>query len=121
MTNSNTTASREPQSRFVLKVASALAILSSLVLGGCTDKKLDKPSIPPLSSNVAPTPGPAIEPSSTVQGVAPAGPTRDSAVSSSAAKSDMTAAQQSSAMPLPGQANDHSVLIPKPSQKPANR
>lgn len=111
----------KPASRSVVKIAGVLLVLSSLVLSACTEKKLDKPLIPPLSRTLPPTPGPAVEPSSTVLGVKPAGPTKDSMPSASPAKSDMSAAQQSSAMPLPGQANDHSVLEVKPSQKPAGK
>ena len=109
------------RSRSTLKIALALVVLSSLALGGCTEKKLDKPLIPPLSGNVPPTPGPAVEPSSTVQAVNSSEPTRDFAASSWPAKSDMSASQQASAMPLPVQANERSVLEIKPSQKSSNR
>lgn len=88
------TGCNKPRDRSVLKIAGALVILSTLFLVGCKDKKLDKPLIPPLARTAAP---------------------------SLPAKSDLSAAQQSRAMPLPGQANEHAVLAPHPAQKPASR
>ncbi len=94
----------------------ALVLGLGLGLTACTEK-----ATPPDPAGTAPVSGAASEPSTQVLGVVPASPTRDSAASKTAAKSDMTQAQQSSEMPLPGQANDHSVLVPKPMQKPASR
>ena len=88
------TGCHKPRGRSVMTIAGALVILSTLFLVGCKDKKLDKPLIPPLSRTVAP---------------------------SLPAKSDLSAAQRSSAMPLPGQAKEHAVLAPQPAQKPASR
>lgn len=87
-----------------------------VTLASCSEK-----SAPPTSRNVPPISGPVGVPATNVLGVTPAAPTNDSSASTSPAKTDMSAAQQSSAMPMPGQANDHSVLEPKPSQKPASR
>lgn len=106
-------------SRF-LGVAAAILIgaFSSI---GCTEKmtppiKATAPVNVPLSS------APAITPSTTVLGVEPAGATREPAATTSTAKSDVSKEQQSTAMPLPGQANDHSVLVPPGSpQRAASR
>jgi hypothetical protein len=50
-------------------------------------------------------------------GPVPAAPASDAAAANAGANTDLTQAQQSSAMPLPGQANDHSTTSPKASQK----
>ncbi len=72
--------------------------------------------------NVPLTSAPAITPSTTVLGVEPAGATREPAATTSKAKTDVSKEQQSTAMPLPGQANDHSVLLPAGSpQRAASR
>jgi hypothetical protein len=66
-------------------------------------------------------------PSAIVIGVAPAEPSGipDSAgtpvdAANVSAKTDLAPAVESQAMPLPGQANDHSNLAVKPSQKSGN-
>ena len=77
------------------------------------------------SDTVAPTPVPP-QPAATASdtssqsslvGTVPAGPTRDTSSTTSAAKSDISKTQQSNDMPLPGQANDHSTPAPNASQK----
>jgi hypothetical protein len=57
--------------------------------------------------------------SAVVIGTAPAEPSGDPPGTTpvSAATSEMPKATEQSAMPLPGQANDHSTLAPHPSQK----
>ncbi len=100
----------------IVWISLALAVLPGVALTGCTEKV--KPPTPTLA---APNSEPAAIPSTNVLGVAPADPTRDSAASRAPAKSDMSQAQQSNAMPMAGQANDHSVLGPKPVEKPPNR
>lgn len=111
-----TNASSPPRSGLIVVMA-----LIALAVGGCTDKmtppiKASAPVNVPLNSE------PAITPSTTVLGVEPAGPTRDAAATTSKAKTDVSKEQQSTAMPLPGQANDHSVLIPPGSpQRAASR
>ena len=106
-------------SRLVRPIASLLVLVFGLVmflaLAGCTDQKAT-----PFKANAssAPKSDAAMVPSTEVLGVVPAGPTVDAPATTSAAKSDMSRAQQSSAMPLPGQANDHSVLKPVPPPKP---
>ena len=77
------------------------------------------------SDSVAPTPvlqQPAATASDTssqtsVVGTVPAEPAKDTHSTTSAAKSDISKAQQSNSMPLPGQANDHSTTAPNASQK----
>jgi hypothetical protein len=94
----------------------ACAVFASLALTACTEK-----AVPEVATTALPTSqGPAAS-STKVTGVEPAGPTADSASASSPAKSDVSKAQESSAMPMPGQANDHSVLGPKPVQKSTSR
>jgi hypothetical protein len=112
MTNANLAArfgSTRVTVSFVLLVA-----LSSL---GCTEKMpLPIKADMPLKSE------PAMVPSTAVLGVEPAGPTREATATTSKAKTDMSKEQQSGAMPLPGQANDHSVLLPAASpQRSASR
>lgn len=98
-----------------------LAVLVALSSLGCTEKitppiKATAPINVPLSSE------PAAPPSTTVLGVEPAGPTREPATTTSKGKTDVSKEQQSTAMPLPGQANDHSVLLPSGSpQRAASR
>lgn len=50
-------------------------------------------------------------------GVVPAAPGKEAPATTSAAKSDVSKAEQSSAMPMPGQANDHSTPTQPPSAK----
>lgn len=98
-----------------------LAVLVSLASVGCTDKS-PLPNPAPIKADGAIHSEPAITPSTTVLGVEPAAPTREPAATTSKAKTDVSKEQQSSAMPLPGQANDHSVLLPAASpQRSASR
>ena len=86
----------------------AAAILVALLAVGCTDK------------SVSPT-GTAAEndPRAKVIGVTASTPAIETPGTTSTAKSDLSKAQQANAMPLPGQANDHSTLSPKATQKAA--
>lgn len=86
-----------------------LALLAALAAPGCSER-----TAPDRPATVAPNPGPANVPSTTVLGVAPGGPTADPPATTSAARSDVSTAQESVAMPMPGQANDHSA--PKPAE-----
>lgn len=83
-------------------------------LVGCTEKSAPsfKATIPATSAD--------IDPRSQVIGVEASGRARDTPQTTSAAKSDISKTQEASAMPLAGQANDHSTLSPKASQKPAD-
>ena len=97
------------------------ALLLALSSVGCTEK-MTPPIKATAPTNVPLTSEPAITPSTTVVGVEPAGATRDAAATTSKAKTDVSKEQQSTAMPLPGQANDHSVLLPAGSpQRAASR
>lgn len=88
-----------PRSWAVIFLLSALSV-------GCSD-------------TVTPMPMPTVErpAQTTLVGTVPAEPVREDPATASAAKTDLTKAQQSSAMPMPGQANDHSTLAPKTTQK----
>jgi hypothetical protein len=48
-------------------------------------------------------------------GVQPGPATREPTATTSAVKTEMSRAEQSSAMPMPGQANDHSIPTPAAS------
>lgn len=94
-----------------------LAVVVAVGSTGCSDK-----TPPPIKADIPLNSSPASAPSTTVLGVEPAGPTRETPATTSKAKTDVSKEQQSSAMPLPGQANDHSVLLPASSpQRPASR
>jgi hypothetical protein len=99
----------------------ALALLSS----GCKDNAYSAPV--PLAAPIA-LPLPVPERDSTITyprlsspiGRVPDGPTQETPGTTSPAKSEVSKADQSAAMPLPGQANDHSVMLPNWTQKPKN-
>jgi hypothetical protein len=93
-------------------VAMCFIALTALVTG-CKDSREPAPE----AAVALPSGTISTETPSTVVGTIPAGPTADVAGTTSAAKSDVSKSQQSSAMPLPGQANDHSTLSPAASQK----
>ena len=88
--------------------AAAAAILVAFLVVGCTDK------------SASPT-GTAAEndPRAKVLGVTTSTPAIETPGTTSTTKSDLSKAQQANAMPLPGQANDHSALSPKATQKSA--
>ena len=93
--------------RVVLATTAALALL------GCTEKI----TAPPNAS--APVGSAALnDPRAKVLGVEHVGTAKETVGTTSSAKSDISKAQQDAAMPLPGQANDHSTLSPKATQKP---
>ena len=83
-------------------------------LAGCTEK-----SAPPIKAKATAT-STDIDPRSQVIGVEAGGTANDTPQTRSSAKSDMSQAQEASAMPMAGQANDHSTLSPKATQKPVN-
>lgn len=90
-----------------------VALVAAVSILGCKDKNLSTPKV-----TAVPTTAADIDPRSKVIGVEPSGPTRETAATAPAIKSEISKAQQSSAMPMPGQANDHSTLSPKATQKP---
>ena len=97
----------------VQRCAVTVAFLAVLPATGCTDKGT-APSTPAKSP---PATSADVDPRSKVIDVESAGPTQEAPATTSPVKSSISKAQQSSAMPLPGQANDHSTLSPKASQK----
>ena len=90
----------------------ACFIFSAVLATGCTDKNAPLPKVKAPPATAA-----DVDPRSKVIGVEPAGPTREAPATASPAKSDINKTQQSTAMPMPGQANDHSTLSPKATQK----
>lgn len=90
----------------IQRSAAAAAILVVLLVVGCTDK------------SASPT-GAAAEndPRAKVIGVTSSTPAIETPGTTSTAKSDISKAQEANAMPLPGQANDHSTSSPKATQK----
>ncbi|MCY7389857.1 MAG: hypothetical protein LH481_17680 [Burkholderiales bacterium] len=95
----------------IQRAAAVITLLAALTAAGCTDKPAVSPKTetPTAAQN---------DPRAKVVGVAATGePAKETPGTTSAAKSDVSKAQAATAMPLPGQANDHSTLSPKPSQK----
>ena len=88
------------------------AILLAAVLVGCKNENLTTPKNPTISENANST-----TPVSPV-GTEPAGPTKEAVATTSKEKSDVSKTDQSASMPLPGQANDHSAIMPKTSEFP---
>ena len=97
---------------YIQRFAVAVTLLGALFAAGCTEK-----STSPSKAKSPPATAADIDPRSKVIGVVPAGPTAEAPATTASAKSSISKAQQSNAMPLPGQANDHSTLSPKASQK----
>ena len=92
----------------------AFTIAGAVIVTGCTEKTTGLPNASAVPGSAATT-----DPRAQVLGVTPGGPAKETSETISTAKSDISKSQQSTAMPLPGQANDHSTLSPKASQKPA--
>ena len=90
----------------------AVLLFAAVFAAGCTDKNSPLPE-----AKASPATAADVAPRSKVIGVEPAGPTREAAATASPAKSDITKTQQSTAMPMAGQANDHSTLSPQATQK----
>ena len=86
----------------------------SVLLIGCKNENLSAPKNPTISENANST-----TPVSPV-GTLPAGPTKEAAGTTSKEISDVSKTDQSASMPLTGQANDHSALVPKTSEFPKN-
>ncbi|MEO8386570.1 MAG: hypothetical protein ABI583_15070 [Betaproteobacteria bacterium] len=91
----------------------AVAIAAAVATTGCTEKSTALPNAGAVPGSAATT-----DPRAQVLGVAPGGAAKETPETTSTAKSDVSKAQQATAMPMPGQANDHSTLSPKASQKP---
>lgn len=88
------------------------------IASGCS-KQIDPV---PVVEQAASSPSNASSQPSLV-GTVPAGNSKDTPETTSAAKSDVSKVQQSNDMPLPGQANDHSTMAPDSTLKtnPAKR
>ncbi len=96
----------------IQRCAVATVVIFALSAVACTDKGAS-----PSRMQAPPATAADMDPRSKVVGVEPAGPTKEAPATTSPAKSSISKAQQSNAMPLPGQANDDSTLSPKASQK----
>ena len=92
------------------------ATFVAVVATGCSDNVVSAPNANAPVGSVAVT-----DPRAQVLDMPAAGPAQETPGTTSAVKSDVSKAQQANAMPLPGQANDHSTLSPKASQKPAQK
>lgn len=90
----------------------AAVFLAATLLAGCSDKDAPTPAVQPPAASASDTSG-----QTTLVGTEPAAPTSETPASAAADESDLSKAQESSAMPLPGQANDHSTTSPNASQK----
>ena len=95
-------------------ISVATFTLLAAVSAACTDKSAAPPNASAPIGSAAEN-----DPRAKVLGVGPGEPVKETAGTTSSAKSDVSKAQESNAMPLPGQANDHSTLSPKATQKPA--
>ena len=94
-----------------LTVAVTFTILAA-VSAACTDKSAAPPKASVPIGSAAES-----DPRAKVLGVEHVGTAKETVGTASSAKSDISKTQQDSAMPLPGQANDHSTLSPKATQK----
>jgi len=94
----------------VVALALALALATA-----CTEKPATQP--PPIATPSSTATG---VPEAGQVGVVPAGPGKDTAATTSPIRSDMSKAEQSNAMPMPGQVNDHSTLALHPTSKVAS-
>lgn len=90
----------------------AALFLAASLLAGCSDKVAPEPAVQLPAASASDTSG-----QTTLVGTVPAAATSEVPSGASASQSDLTNAQKSSAMPMPGQANDHSTTSPKASQK----
>ena len=92
--------------------AVAIIILAAALSASCSDAVAPMPAVRAPAATASDTAS-----QSSVVGTVPAGPTKEPPATTSAAKSDISKAQQSDSMPMPGQANDHSTLAPNATQK----
>lgn len=90
----------------------AVIILTVAFLVSCSDAVSPTPAVRAPAATASDTSS-----QSTVVGTVPAGPTKEAPATTSAAKSDISKAQQSNSMPMPGQVNDDSTLAPNATQK----
>jgi hypothetical protein len=95
--------------------ALAVVVFALGLAVACTGQPTPQPKL-----NAQPASAAAGVPADTLVGVVPAGPGREPPSTTSAVKSDMSKAEQSSAMPMPRQANDDSTPVPPASKKMAS-
>jgi len=101
-------------------IASAALVLALLGLAACDKRNAD----PPLPSAVTSTPvvpsvaDPSVPPANAVVSPATAPTAQDAA--SGRATGPLTQAQESSAMPMPGQVNNHSTTALDPVKRAAS-
>ena len=106
-----------------MKTSSMLfaTIFAATLIVGCKNEDLSAPKTPKMSENTYLTspivPTTPISPA----GTQPAGPTKEAAATTSLEKSAVSKTDQSVSMPLPGQANDHSALLPKTTELPKTK
>jgi hypothetical protein len=96
----------------VVVIATMCVTSSAFLITGCTEKS-KAASIAKQPPGTAET----IDSRSKVIGVEPAAPTKETSGTTPIVKSDMTKAEAATAMPMTGQANDHSALVPPTPQK----
>jgi hypothetical protein len=90
----------------------AIIVLAAAISAGCSDAVAPTPALQAPAASASDTAS-----QSSVVGTVPAGPSKEAPATTSAAKSDISKAQQSNSMPMPGQANDHSTPAPNATQK----
>ncbi len=90
----------------------AAFFVAATLLAGCSDTVAPTPAVQLPAASASDTSA-----QTTLVGTVPAAPTSETPASASADESDLTKAQESSAMPMAGQANDHSTTAPNASQK----
>ena len=98
-------------SPIIQRACAPLALLLIVTLFGCSDK-------PAQPAKAKTSTAAENDPRAKVIGVVGnAEAVKETPGTTSTAKSDVSNTQAANAMPLPGQANDHSTLSPKASQK----
>lgn len=90
----------------------AIIVLAAALSASCSDAVAPMPAVQAPAATASDAAS-----QSSVVGTVPAGPTKEAPATTSAAKSDISKAQQSNSMPMPGQANDHSTPASNASQK----
>ncbi len=92
--------------------AMAIMVLAAALSASCSDAVAPKPPEQTPAASASDTTS-----QSSVVSTVPAGPTKEAPATTSAAKTDISKAQQSNSMPMPGQVNDDSTLAPNATQK----
>jgi hypothetical protein len=98
-----------------------ILVVVPILIIGCKNEDLSAPKTPKMSADTYLTS--PIVPTTPISpvGTEPAGPTKEAAATTSLEKSAVSKTDQSAAMPLPGQANDHSALLPKTTEIPKTK